>query len=280
MQFVLLRSSNTLDQVFLSQFLRRSYPEGRIIIDGADLLFLRSQSALLRGVMTLSTYPLLPEQQSWTRALWGKPDASYRIFGQDSSEALYIAARELLPPSGAQSRVPIHDYAPPRWAPIPPWVDELTKEDSKRPSTWLTVIGHRRFWPVALLNSFTLKPESKPSTNNAFQEDTFPHSLLTPAGQDELKHGSPPMDEEPGRHGGHLRFPLEMKALLATCLLIAMWHLLCCWYGSLNGAFRVFALFAPTQRPQHRMLVFLGCFVIGLFGIVLGSWPALLSGRN
>jgi len=51
-QFVLVRSSNTLDQAFLSQFLRRSYPEGRVVLNAADLLFLRSrQDVSLRGVM-------------------------------------------------------------------------------------------------------------------------------------------------------------------------------------------------------------------------------------
>jgi hypothetical protein len=33
-EFVILRSTNSLDQLFLSEFLRRSYPSGRVVIDG------------------------------------------------------------------------------------------------------------------------------------------------------------------------------------------------------------------------------------------------------
>jgi hypothetical protein len=55
-QYVVLRSSNTLDSLFLANFLRREYPEGRIVILNSDLLFQRTQDALqLSGVMTLST---------------------------------------------------------------------------------------------------------------------------------------------------------------------------------------------------------------------------------
>jgi hypothetical protein len=57
-QFVILRSTDSLDQIFLTQFFRRAYPAARIVIDGADLLFPRgAEGTSLRGVMTLSTYP-------------------------------------------------------------------------------------------------------------------------------------------------------------------------------------------------------------------------------
>ena len=69
-EFVLLRSTNSLDQIFLTQFFRRAYPAARIVIDGADLLFPRgAEGTSLRGVMTLSTYPLLTWQQDWTTSL-------------------------------------------------------------------------------------------------------------------------------------------------------------------------------------------------------------------
>ena len=67
-EYVLLRSSNPLDQLFLSHYFRMTYPEGRIVLVGADLLLRRETGASgLNGVMTLSTYPLLPWGQDWTR---------------------------------------------------------------------------------------------------------------------------------------------------------------------------------------------------------------------
>ena len=95
-QFVVLRSTNSLDQIFLSQFLRRLAPDVRIVIDGTDLLFRRgAEGASLRGVMALSTYPLLTWQQDWTFDIPVGKQGSYRIFGEDDAEGLYIAARGL-----------------------------------------------------------------------------------------------------------------------------------------------------------------------------------------
>jgi hypothetical protein len=95
-QFIILRSTSSLDQIFLSEFLRKSFPEGRVVIDGADLLFTRgAEGRSLRGVMLLSTYPLLTQEQDWTPSLVASRTKSYRTFGEDTSEGLYIAAREL-----------------------------------------------------------------------------------------------------------------------------------------------------------------------------------------
>ncbi len=66
-RFILLRSSNTLDQLFLANFLRRSYPDARIVIVGSDLMFIRERGSTgLSGAMTLSTYPLFPLERDWT----------------------------------------------------------------------------------------------------------------------------------------------------------------------------------------------------------------------
>ena len=152
--FIILRSSNPLDQIFLSEFLRRSYPEGRVVIDGGDLLFARgSQGSSLRGVMVLSTYPLITQQQDWTSSLLGGKTGDYQTFAGDTAEGVYIAARQLFrkPARVILPETPILDYAPPAWA-LGPNGDE----DNKRPATWLTVIGHGQFWPLAVLNSHTL----------------------------------------------------------------------------------------------------------------------------
>jgi hypothetical protein len=69
-RYVLLRGSNTLDQLFLTNFLRRSYPDGRIVIFGSDLMFIRERGATgLSGAMALSTYPLFPLERDWTGPL-------------------------------------------------------------------------------------------------------------------------------------------------------------------------------------------------------------------
>jgi hypothetical protein len=110
-QYILLRSSNPLDQLFLSHFFRLTYPQGRIVLVGSDLLLRRETgSSGLNGIMTLTTYPLLPWEQDWTRPLnkslapWPKPTFldgqgkfhSHRIFTNDGVAGAYVAARFLL----------------------------------------------------------------------------------------------------------------------------------------------------------------------------------------
>ena len=101
-QYILLRSSNPLDQLFLSHFFRLTYPEGRIVLVGADLLLRRETGASgLNGVMTLTTYPLLPWEQDWTKALAPGTTIpaefhSHRVFTNDGVEGTYVAARFLL----------------------------------------------------------------------------------------------------------------------------------------------------------------------------------------
>jgi hypothetical protein len=57
-------SNLPLDQIFLSEFPRRSYSGGRVVIDSADLLFTRgTEGGSLRGVMPLSSLKL--NQLTW-----------------------------------------------------------------------------------------------------------------------------------------------------------------------------------------------------------------------
>jgi hypothetical protein len=125
-QFIILRSTSSLDQIFLSEFLRRSYPGGRVVIDGADLLFTRgAEGRSLRGVMLLSSYPLLIT----------KDTSRGRTFAEDFSQADYIAALGLFrDPDANQSGVSPNENRP----------------------VWLTVIGRRQFWPLAALNASDL----------------------------------------------------------------------------------------------------------------------------
>jgi hypothetical protein len=96
-EYILLRSSNVLDQIFLSHYLRLGYPQGRIVIVGADQLLRReSGAARLSGIMTLTTYPLLPWEPHWTQRLDDPGAHSHRVFAQDISEGVYVATRALL----------------------------------------------------------------------------------------------------------------------------------------------------------------------------------------
>ena len=91
-RFVILRSTNSLDYLFLTRFLHRADPEVFIITLGSDMLFTREiDSTEFRGVMALTTFPLLPRGQDWTQNIAILPQHAHRVFGSDIMEGVYLA---------------------------------------------------------------------------------------------------------------------------------------------------------------------------------------------
>ena len=219
-EFIVLRSTNSLDQIFLSQFLRRAYPEGRVVIDGADLLFTRgAEGRSLRGVMLLSTYPLFGLAQDWTPPLFSQGERSYRTFGDDTSEGVYVAARDLF--RNKEASIPL--YVAPAWA------TGSNAEANNRPSTWLTVIGRRQMWPLAALNANTLP------------------KLTSPA----VSISGPVLPGTPGSR--QLRIPVSMWLFLVACTAWSCVHLYFCWKGSIKGSPRARASLAHVFSGSTRL---------------------------
>jgi len=205
-QFLLLRSTNPLDQIFLAQFFKLTYPEGRIYILGDDLLLRREVGpGGLDGIMTLSTYPLVPEVGDWTKPYGIRTDDgadlnhSHRAFENVSAEASYIAVRFLLLTGPEEDPVKheksdwqpfgflpsncdpaLHGYNLPEYS-EPFWLMQPPKNGPplcEKPLTWISVLGSNRFWPVASLSD---GPPQKPPTDigrwlDAFARRTAPQS--------------------------------------------------------------------------------------------------------
>ena len=159
-RFIVLRSTNSLDYLFLTRFMHRAYPTAFIIAMGSDLLFAREvDSTEFRGVIALSTFPLLPRGQDWTLQVRNVPQHAHRVFGAYTMEGAYLAGRFLITdpgttPDETRSQAPyihpakadIPDYALPFW--------ERSSEGEPAhagPATWLTVIGRDGYWPLATL---------------------------------------------------------------------------------------------------------------------------------
>jgi hypothetical protein len=254
--FVVVSSTNSLDQIFLTKFLKRAYPRARIVLDGADLLFARGdEGSSLRGVMTLSTYPLLTSQPNWTTTMLNGNSGSYRIFGEDVANGLYIAARDLFrsgPPY--ESHVPIINYAPPSWA-----LNSSGPPSNEQPATWVSVIGQHEFWPVATLNS-----------------NTLPGGALSPILVTASERHDPPVNSGDDRP---LRLPTVYILLMIVCAAWNLLHLLCCLRGSMvpSPAFFRFAQFAPIPKVQHSALIALGSLLSATAAGVTALHSGLLS---
>jgi hypothetical protein len=245
-QFILLRSSNVLDQLFLTYFFGRTYPEARVVILNSDLMFGRSTEVQgFRGTMTLSTYPLLTWQQEWTFPLvTPESHRNRQVFADANSHGLYLAGRLLIQLADSALRedsIPAQNYGPPSW---------LVKDQPTRPPTWLSVLGAGRIWPVAVIDD----------------EDGLPRSIL-PA----VNTGAP-------RHDGILpSVPMSTWVCFSIVLLWCGLHLWCSWFVSLTATPRCRAYFASSTAVPHDFLIFFGCLLFPLLAVAaysLTSTPA------
>ena len=311
-QFILLRSSNTLDQVFLTRFFSQNYPGARVVLTDADLLFRRSSdTAGFRGTLLLTTYPLLTRQQDWTH--WQSPQSrhSHRAFPEDTVEGLYLAARFLIDANWLSTGMPnaserdhplslsdygtkIQDYAPPSWlignpvrpdCPIAEASPTYPREKiavATRPPTWLSVVGSGELWPVAVLGNCIADPKGP---------------YLYPGSIERVGPGPKPEDTLPwvktdswAEHSPDFTLPLTTFLCCAIVLGWSLWHSFCCLFGShlssirlgpkklSPSSFRSLAYFAPVPRRQHRWLIFIGCVLLWILAMIISTVTGVLHG--
>jgi hypothetical protein len=178
-RFVILRSTSSLDQLFLTRFLHHSYADALIVTMGTDMLFGREvDSTEFRGVVALTSFPLLPRGQDWSTVVEKAKRHAHRVFGSNSMEGSYLAARFLItdPPAdicqpqfGSEPpqylhlfKANIQDYAPPFWA-----FETSHSADPLIPSTWLAVVGRNGYWPLAVLKEPYKNPHPNPNNESA-----------------------------------------------------------------------------------------------------------------
>jgi hypothetical protein len=295
-RYILLRSSNTLDQLFLTNFLRRSYPDGRAVILGSDLMFIRERGATgLSGTMTLSTYPLFPLERDWTEHQ--SLTAADRVFSADTTEGTYVAFRLLLnekslndgnsetdgchvlendkvlgkvesaifvPLVSCSKDPPIPDYSPPFWT-LPSQCGEFKPVNSPHlPNTGehCPYPGPATWLSVIGVNRFWPMASLTKDTPTASPVDP----RTTERAEDREK--------EPG---GRPEIPLGMKVFLLVLAAFSVFHAWCCWSGSYTAkpAFR--AHFASTREWRHTLLVFSASCCVAFLAIIAGWGSGVFS---
>jgi len=261
-RFVILRSTSSLDQLFLTRFLHRAYADAFIVTMGTDMLFGREiDSTEFRGVVALTAFPLLPRGQDWTAVTENAKRHAHRVFGSNSMEGEYLATRFLIsdpktardepqlamgqqPPQYVHPAKPdIPDYAPPLWVSGPNHSAGLT------PSTWLSVVGRNGYWPLAVLKD----PFKAPSPSS-------------PALRSNLAIVRAPSDGNVGSPEFPLQMRLSLSAAWKLCCEVAvlaiLLHFFACRYGWNYQNLSMFIQFAPAPGYRQLTLISFGWGII------------------
>jgi len=155
-RFVVITSTDPLDNIFLIRFLRTHCPDLRIITFESDLLYVRAATEYpATGVVLVTTYPLFLQNQ-----IWSAYDSSENRVPFDSmaSEGTYNALLSILmlsaqtpnskagtAPLAGKEDLPL-DYRGP------------FESQTRKPPVWLTVATPAGYWPLAVLGDNDLTP--------------------------------------------------------------------------------------------------------------------------
>jgi hypothetical protein len=262
-RFVILRSTNTLDYLFLTRFLHRAYPGAFIVTMGPDMLFGREiDTTEFRGVAALTAFPLLPRGQDWTALTKPTPRHAHRVLGSATMEATYLAARFLITDPvthRSEERPYIHpippgsdiaDYGPPIWE-SDRQKDALDQPKPTKPSTWLSVIGRGGYWPLAVLTEPLPRTDSKQVLRS--------NLALVLARKESVTQDS-------GDHNTNLKFSLSpaWKLGCALAVLALALHFFACRRGYSYQNLSMFIQFTPLSG--NRQL-----FLMGIAWAAMGS---------
>jgi len=307
-QFILLKSSNPLDQLFLAHFFKLTYPEGRVIVMGANLLLRRESGANgLDGILVLSNYPLLPDIDHWTKytpykqpapsllsellmyfGLQDQPspsqeqqtDHSHRTFSNGFAEGTYLALRFLLikPDPGKNSKS--RSYFLPdncSFDAISFRIPDYSKPFWLDPDRNTKAGCHQPITWLSVLGNSGFLPvaslDDKKKTH-VFTNDAFFEASLTPETSSRLLNIPWQIITGPFAPNQDDRWPfvpLSMDLAIVATLLWAAFHAVCAWRASITVKPDHRAYFVAQPEASHALLMVLGSVLIVVVASIL-SW--------
>ena len=302
-RYVVLRSTNPLDYLFLTRFLHHVYPEGRVVTVGSEILFRREvDTTEFRGTMALTNYPLLPMLQDWTRVSEDtEPDAegrpapryghAHRVFAANEAEGGYTAMRVLLdrrevPETSVPEAVPEGEYLelpnfkenlPDSTDPFWRYKESLLPPTVKlHTDTWITVLGRDGYWPVAMLSKETTPVvEAKKVYSLTSESNSKATPRPPPTTVAEVKAGAEPAYYLPDQF---LWSPQSWRLFLAVVMLVILWHTAGCSNKEGLSSVYVFNAFRPRKEISHNILIgFSSASAFALALPLIAPWVSLPS---
>jgi hypothetical protein len=267
--FVVIRATNPLDELFLARFLRKAYPKVRVVTIGADLLFQQQRDdALLEGTLAISPYSLRPDVDRYIPPIVSSQTEHVSIltFPSTFSAGVYNATLSLVeckprvsPDANSTCAeappAPYHEYG---WS--REWPENGDGESVVQPSLWLLVLGNDGYWPLARLNS---------------------HRLLSGV---TAAHRTLPQTEPTVRPEYKVSYHLSKDwkvfsfVVVGVCIIFSS----LCWIGSAESASELLSAFDNSPDP-HRTIYLIASAVIlliGLYGLLLPyEWVPILDSK-
>jgi hypothetical protein len=161
---VIIVASSTSDVLFLVDRVRRSFPNVTIVVNDADLIYLKGD-VLLEGVLVASTYPLLPWAQRITFPFEG--DETLLMFPSSGAQGVYNATLLLLDDLTTANLL---DYGTPFVVPA----------GGFGPALWMSVVSHGAFWPITIHpNAGGTYVQSREAVTDAFDREAIDRTIWT-----------------------------------------------------------------------------------------------------
>jgi hypothetical protein len=278
-QFVIIRATNPLDQLFLARYLRTAYPEGRLVTSGSDLLLRREvESNLLHGTLAITSYSLVPGSDDDASYPRDRPASSHSdyVFPNSYSTGTYNAALSLLEclradnpmpgdkgndkykdtacqPANPRSSaglndLPVAHYAEYGWPDIGGAKDPASK--ILAPPLQLIALGRYGYWRLALL-------DGQPYTNDQMQPHSNIHSIRG----------------DPVKVCFKTEVPHPWKLLCGIFSGIVLTFMVFLWRGSLWSASEAMANLAPIPDGARRAILFVtGLLLLAALLLLAGPW--------
>jgi hypothetical protein len=264
-KFTILYASDPADQLFLARYLRTGYPQGRVVVTDPDLLFSREEDALLRGVLGISAYALVPGLSDRLNPS-DSPEEPHRdhLFVSGISVGTFNAMLGLLSVTGdfSDKQVP--------YAPYDSYVVRLAETSDRKahqeayqskPLLWLTILGRDGFWPIVGL---------KPAKDLEVADKQLPVTFLGNLPGSTLKPAMPPAatGDEAG-HASKFHTPGSWRVAYWLCFLMLVVHTYLSFTGSILADSEASTQFARTPEWRDANIVALGALALAAAFVII-----------
>jgi hypothetical protein len=267
--FVIVRATDPMDTLFVSRYLRRAYPEGRVVTIGADMLFRReADDPDMQGLLSLSTYSMAPAgNHDYVDYDITKVD---RVFPSSLEAGTYNAMRSLNSgwvdedPEETGDRITLKNQDDPtgalklfqfgwRLEKEVPGDDTARAKEYGAPPVRLLALGRDDYWPIAALGP---------------DKDDKPQSRLPIVRGQVLEASDNREVPEP------IELPNSWRAVQLIVMGLGVGFCGMLWFSSISSPSQALAKFAPSCADSRVKAIFVGGLALTLITMTL-LWPVV-----